>query len=47
VSSKLNAGWEFITWLFEVGRKSADAFLREHFDKIGKESSTSIEQRFL
>jgi NTE family protein len=47
VSSKLNAGWEFITWLFELGRKSADAFLREHFDKIGKESSTSIEQRFL
>lgn len=47
VSSKLNLGWEFLTWLFELGRKRGDAFLREHFDKIGKESSTSIEQRFL
>jgi NTE family protein len=47
VSSKLNLGWEFLTWLFELGRQRADAFLREHFDKIGEESSTSIEQRFL
>jgi NTE family protein len=47
VSSKLNLGWEFLTWLFELGRERGDAFLREHFDKLGKESSTSIEQRFL
>ena len=47
VSSKLNVGLEFLNWLFELGRQRADAFLSEHFDKIGKESSTSIEQRFL
>jgi NTE family protein len=47
VSSKLNVGWEFLTWLFELGRERGDAFLREHFDKIGKQSSTSIDQRFL
>ena len=47
VSSKLNVEWEFLTWLFEIGRKRADDFLREHFDKIGKESSTVIAQRFL
>jgi NTE family protein len=47
VSSKLNVGRQFLGWLFELGRKRADAFLRDHFDKIGKESSTSIEQRFL
>jgi NTE family protein len=47
VSSKLNVGREFLRWLFELGRKRADAFLEEHFDKICKESSTSIEHRFL
>ncbi len=47
VSSKLNVGRDFLGWLFELGRKRADAFLRDHFDKIGKDSSTSIEQRFL
>jgi NTE family protein len=47
VSSKLNVGRDFLGWLFELGRSRADAFLREHFDTIGKDSSTAIEQRFL
>jgi NTE family protein len=47
VSSKLNVGEEFLRWLFELGRQQGDAFLREHFDKIGKQSSVDIEQRFL
>jgi NTE family protein len=47
VSSKLNATWNFLMWLFELGRERGDAFLNEHFDKIGWQSSTSIEQRFL
>ena len=47
VSSKLNVGREFLGWLFELGRARADIFLRDHFDTIGKELSTSIEQRFL
>jgi NTE family protein len=47
VSSKLNTEREFLHWLFELGRERGDAFLRDHFDKIGKESSTLIEQRFL
>jgi NTE family protein len=47
VSSKVNAGWDFLAWLFELGRKRGDAFLREHFDKLGNESSTSIEERFI
>ena len=47
VSSKLNVGREFLRWLFELGRKQADDFLRDHFDKIGAELSTAIEQRFL
>ena len=47
VSSKLNVTREFLKWLFELGRRRADDFLSVHFDRIGKESSTSIEQRFL
>jgi NTE family protein len=47
VSSKLNVTREFLIWLYELGRRRADDFLSMHFDEIGKESSTSIEQRFL
>ena len=47
VSSKLNAKPEFIEWLFELGRERGDSFLKEHFDQIGQESSTSIEERFM
>ena len=36
-----------LTWLFELGRQQADGFLRDHFDKIGNQSSVDIEQRFL
>ncbi len=46
VSSKLNADWAFLHHLFECGREAADKFLREHWDKIGKESSTDIEAKF-
>jgi len=47
VSSKLNVQRDFLQWLFESGRSRADAFLGQHFEKIGNISSTSIEQRFL
>ena len=47
VSSKVNVEPAFLTRLFELGRQQCDAFLREHFDKIGKQSSVDVEQRFL
>jgi NTE family protein len=47
VSSKLNVCFDFLHRLFELGRTRADMFLRDHFDAIGKHSSTSIERRFL
>lgn len=47
VSSKLNVEWDFLVWLFELGRSRGEAFLQEHFDKIGKQSSTAIDERFL
>lgn len=47
VSSKCNTEREFLHWLFELGRERGEAFLRDHFDKISRESSTSIAERFL
>jgi len=47
VSSKINADWEFLQSLFRLGRDKAEAFLDQHYDKIGVESSTDIELKFL
>jgi NTE family protein len=47
VSSKVNADWDFLQQLFQVGRAKADTFLNDHFDKIGVMSSTDIETKFL
>ena len=46
VSSKLNADWDFLMYLFENGRKRADDFLNAHYEKIGHASSTNIEEKF-
>ncbi|MCC6714595.1 MAG: patatin-like phospholipase family protein [Gammaproteobacteria bacterium] len=46
-SSKYNTEREFLDWLFRLGRARGAAFLAQHFERIGLESSTSIEQRFL
>jgi len=46
-SSKLNAGWSFLTWLRDLGRARADAFLAAHHDKVGIESSVDLQERFL
>lgn len=47
VSSKMNADWDFLTYLFELGRTQADTWLEEHADKVGVESSVDIAERFL
>jgi NTE family protein len=47
VSSKLNADWEFLMWLHELGRERASVFLEEHYDKINVTSSTDITKKFL
>ena len=46
-SSKLNADATFLSWLFKLGRERAQLFLEQHRDKIGRESSTDIEAKFL
>jgi NTE family protein len=47
VSSKLNADWEFLMWLHELGRERATRFIDEHYDQINVESSTDIVEKFL
>ena len=43
-SSKLNAEWDFLTMLREEGRKSAETFLTDHGDDLGKRSTLPIER---
>ncbi len=37
VASKLNGDWEFLTHLRDIGRQHAEAWLKQNFDRIGKE----------
>jgi NTE family protein len=39
LSSKLNTDWDFLMYLKNTGRKHADNWLKENYDKIGKECS--------
>lgn len=43
-SSKLNAEWDFLTWLRDEGRKAAEVFLAEHAHDIGKASTVNFDQ---
>jgi NTE family protein len=47
VSSKLNAQWDFLMWLHQLGRERAGAFLEANYHRLGRESSTDISARFL
>jgi NTE family protein len=47
VASKLNADWEFLMHLRDIGRERAEAWLQKNFDKIGIESSVDIRARYL
>jgi NTE family protein len=43
-SSKLNAEWEFLTMLHGEGRRSAEAFYREHEHHLGKQSTLDLDE---
>lgn len=47
LSSKLNPDWDFIANLKDEGRKTAQTWIDEHFDKIGTESSIDIRDHYL
>ena len=44
VSSKLNAEWEFFSFLRDEGRRRADEFLANHAADVGLRSTVDIEQ---
>ncbi len=46
-TSKLNADWEFLVNLRETGRAHADAWLKENFDRLGRESTVDIRATYL
>ena len=47
LSSKLNANWQFLLRLKEIGRKKASEWLQAHTDTIGQGSSCNIKETFL
>ncbi len=46
-SSKMNADWKFLTHLFDIGRERADAWIAANFDRVGRESTVDIQERWL
>jgi NTE family protein len=47
VGSKLNADWEQVNTLMKVGRERADAWIAANFDRLGKQSTTDIHEKYL
>lgn len=47
VSSKLNADWDFLMYLFDIGREKADEWIDLNLDKVGKSSSVDIAAKYL
>jgi NTE family protein len=45
-SSKLNAEWEYLTYLFERGRGWASAWLDDHFDDLGHRQTLDLDDLF-
>lgn len=46
-SSKMNTGWEFFTYLRDMGYKATDEWLKAHYDALGKEDTLNIHEKFL
>jgi NTE family protein len=47
VASKLNATWEFLTHLRDIGRDRADKWLKTHFGMLGVDSTVDIRAKYL
>ena len=46
-TSKLNADWEFLPHLRDVGRARAEAWLAGDFDGVGVRSTVDIREKYL
>jgi NTE family protein len=47
VASKLNADWEFLTHLHEIGRERAARWLEAEFDGVGERSTVDLRESYL
>ncbi|WP_395648210.1 patatin-like phospholipase family protein [Terricaulis sp.] len=47
VSSKMNADWEFLTHLRDVGRERAEAWLEANFDALNKNGTVDLTSMYL
>ncbi len=47
VTSKLNTDWDFIQRLRNIGRRKAEEWLAQNYDKIGEASTCDIREMFL
>lgn len=45
--NKLNADWDNLTYLMELGRERADSWLETNFDRLEKESTIGIREQYL
>jgi NTE family protein len=45
-SSRLNGDWNFLTRLHEMGRRRADKWLTESFDRVGVESTVDLYAKY-
>jgi NTE family protein len=46
-SSKMNADWDFFVFLKNIGRQSADRWLKDQWKNIGVKSTVDIREKFL
>src|SRR3954452_24733524 len=47
VASKLNADWEFLLHMHDIGRERAEAWLRGDFAEVGLRSTVDIREKYL
>lgn len=45
-SSKLNGDWDFLHYLYKIGRERADEWLKSNFDRIGVESTIDLRSKY-
>lgn len=46
-SSKMNADWDFFLFLKDIGRKTAEQWLKTDWKDVGKKSTVDIREKFL
>jgi NTE family protein len=46
-STKFNAEWNFLVYLHAAGRRYADAWIEDSFDRLGVESTVDIRAQYL